>query len=176
MATFMKRLAENNVVDAATLDGLEPDEIVFAYGDSGPFGSTQLLSGVGKIEEISATVPRDGYLQILGSASTLNGTGATTLVWIQVDDTTCDNSNANLASVGFGYANTSGATSNLGTAYAEGFVAVSAGTHTVSLCGNQFLGTSVNVYGPSISAVFLDNVSVVAGLFSGSEGSIPGSK
>jgi hypothetical protein len=44
MATFMKRLAENNVVDAATLDGLDSTE--FAAADALP-GVAQTIAGGG---------------------------------------------------------------------------------------------------------------------------------
>ncbi len=70
MATFMKRLAENNVVDAATLDGLDSTEIsslVSASTDAGTDGTTVNAGPAAEINSVDINVPVDGVLVISGT-------------------------------------------------------------------------------------------------------------
>lgn len=184
MASFMRRLAENQVVDAATavtaedaqtVGGLTPEAIVQGYADSGPWGVGN-IDGVAKIEEIEVQVPEDGYLQIAGSASFIDATGGTMLVWLQFDDPACDNTVPNVTSVGFGYGSAAGNASNAAAdgAFGEGTIPVTAGSHTITLCGNYYMGGPGALYGPSISAVFLKNATVSVGLHSDVPVDLPG--
>jgi hypothetical protein len=174
MAAFMRRLAENQVVDAASLEGNTVAQVVSGFGESTPAGQTQTLAGIGKLEEMTVEAPKAGHLHITGSASMLLSNLSTTLMWLQLDNTTCTNSVASVGSIGFGYASTNATNARAGTAFGEGFAPVSAGSHTITLCGNQFAGSAVGVFGPSLSALFLENVTVSTGLFSADAGSIPG--
>src|SRR5690606_2788962 len=67
--------------------------------------------------------------------------------------------------IGFGYASTAGNDDNsiVDTASAQGMVAVTRGTHTVTLCGYNTQGPA-SVFGPNIVAVFLKNAAVSADL------------
>lgn len=172
MASFMRRLAENQVVDAGTLGGLAVDEIVQGYAESGSGSTTGTLNGLAKLEEIQIEVPEDGYLQIIGSTSIFDNDGGTMVVWLQLDDTTCNNTSANFSSVGFGYGSTAGGNSIAGGAMGEGTVPVTAGTHTISLCAFN-IGGPASVLAPSITALFLKNATVSVGLASDDPGDLP---
>src|SRR5690606_30545794 len=82
MASFMRRLAEKRVVDAATVAGLTPGEIAHGYARKGATEAGS-LNGVRKLEEIRITVPADGYLQLSGAASFRDDDGGSMLVWLQ---------------------------------------------------------------------------------------------
>src|SRR5690606_39484224 len=99
MASFMRRLAENQVVDAGTLGGLAVDEIVQGYAESGSGSTTGTLNGFAKREEIQIEVSEDGYLQIIGSTSIFDNDGGTMVSWLKLDDTTCINTTAIIISV-----------------------------------------------------------------------------
>lgn len=164
MASFMRRLAEKRVVDAATVAGLTPGEIAHGYARKGATEAGS-LNGVRKLEEIRITVPADGYLQLSGAASFRDDDGGSMLVWLQLDKTTCEASPEDAARIGFGYASTAGNDDNsiVDTASAQGMVAVTRGTHTVTLCGYNTQGPA-SVFGPNIVAVFLKNAAVSADL------------
>ena len=178
MAAFMKRLAQNQVVDAGWLEGRTAEQIVSGFADSGPTGNVETIDGVAMLEQLEIEAPADGYLQILGSASIISAGGSTMLVWIQVDNDTCDNTPSNIGSVGFGYGSHAGNAndSSASSAFAEGTVAVTEGSHIVTLCGNLYVGGPANLYGPSIGATFLSNATVSPGLHSGSLEGLPGLK
>jgi hypothetical protein len=79
MAAFMKRLAENQVVDAATLDGLDSTELVptlYAQGDADNGGTTVAATGRVTINSIPIDVPVDGVLVASGSVFINNQSGA----------------------------------------------------------------------------------------------------
>src|SRR3970040_1400883 len=99
MATFMKRLAENNVVDAATLDGA--DSTVYqspSYGaaldwsnDGQGVINANLNASLGNnILNLAVTAPTDGVFSLtynLGVFSNATHYGG---AWIQYDNATCN--------------------------------------------------------------------------------------
>lgn len=195
MSAFIRRLAEGQVVDAATaleadhaaeadhasdsdtVAGLTPDQIVSGYGDSGPSGVVENLAFQTNVtvEEITVEVPGEGFLSVTGGLSILDSQPNTALVWLQLDNTACDNTGAAVGSVGFGYVSTVSNAARGGSVYAEGIVPISAGPHTLTLCAREFAGNgNPSVYSPTISALYLENATVSPGLHSDSGGNIPG--
>jgi hypothetical protein len=75
MATFMKRLAENNVVDAATLDGLDSTELVRANTTAGPSVNIG-TSGSADVAPTTITVPSTGLLVMTSTLELDLGNGS----------------------------------------------------------------------------------------------------
>lgn len=77
MSAFMKRLAENRVVDAGTLDGMDSTELVPILAAEG--NQSDAVTGVSRTETNSVTIeaPVDGVLQITGSVFVNNHSGTT---------------------------------------------------------------------------------------------------
>jgi hypothetical protein len=148
MATFMKRLAENNVVDAATLDGKDSTELLtvasaqtFDWFDA---GTTALPAAGSPIVETTVTAPAAGHLIVTGTATFGNAfAGVLLTVWLELDDGACgialstpDNSIPGAVS----YMSNDG-NGDDGAAAVSSLVAVTAGDHTVTLCGASGDGT-----------------------------------
>lgn len=157
MAAFMHRLADNQVVDAAALGGEAPDyyESVLWTSDVevGPLADTLIQNGLA-VTELTIDAPYDGYLQINSSASIYDpDTDVQSLWWVQVDDTTCAANGTTLAQVGGAYASVYG---NLRrqSASVTGGVAVTAGSHTVTMCGGAVTAANTQVYLPSLTVLF----------------------
>jgi hypothetical protein len=151
MAAFMKRLAENNVVDAATVDG--KDSLAYTNPAAGDFRTVTMPNGFDvKLAELSLQVPVAGGL-VLNGQITPDGGGFVTF-WFQVDDTTCNSSpTAVIRTIAYGTAlDTSGS--------AVGVVALGAGSHTVSLCGWGGGG----IFDASLVAQFVTSVSKTGSL------------
>lgn len=138
MATFMKRLAENNVVDAATLDGADSG----AY--TNPASSTLSdnvgldLSTVVELAELSITAPAGGGLVINGQLTPWTAVVGEATYWLQVDNAACTFNVANFYSIANGRIEQTG---NFGTSGSVvGTAAVGTGAHTVTFCGRTFAG------------------------------------
>jgi len=158
MAAFMHRLADSyavNAGDSLRLNGSGPgyyENEVWATGVD-DVARTLITEGAATTQ-LSINVPWDGYLLINASASVLdNNDTSQTLWWIQVDNTTCAAIPANTLTVAYGYA----------TVYGDGFrqsasvsgaAAVTAGSHTITLCGAAPTTNGTAAYGPSITAIF----------------------
>ncbi|MGA7226939.1 MAG: S-layer homology domain-containing protein [Acidimicrobiia bacterium] len=175
MAAFMKRLAENQVVDAATavsadnLDGL--DSTAFTTPAANDLGNnvTLALSTATEIAEVSLTAPANGGLVIDGVATPGqfgNATGQATL-WLQVDNATCTFDSPNFYPIDWGRVDQTG---NSGTsASVHGAAAVNAGAHTVTFCGEGFDGAALIVDG-SLVAQFVSSVAKTGALSSAPAG------
>ncbi len=166
MASFLRRLAENRVVDAATaieaehaaqsdnagnLDGTPPSgylSVVAASVGSHAHGTALGTIGAGSPFEatsVAIDVPHDGVLILRGSTGwELGDTWLTQ--WLEINQSTaCDSWNSTDRIPGSGTeesADSRGASLN-----SDGIVEVSAGTHTISLCLWPFSSTasSLNV-------------------------------
>jgi hypothetical protein len=150
MAAFMKRLAENNVVDAATVDGLDSSQLQPALAAS--TGSHAHGTGLGSVAagasfeatSVDIDAPASGVVTLLGSSGWEGGT-LWVVQWLEIDEATpCDNWNSTDRLSGSG--TEEGVNSQGGALNAQSLVQVPAGTHTVSLCLWPFSGTaSLNV-------------------------------
>jgi hypothetical protein len=130
MATFMKRLAENNVVDAATLDGLDSTEVrslVWASTDAGTPGTTITAGPAAEINSVDIDVPVDGVLVISGT-SFLNNLGPAAIYRLRpfVDGSTVDSHQAAIEVQATGAAG-----DQVNVSYTV-TVPITAGEHTVS--------------------------------------------
>jgi phage baseplate assembly protein gpV len=138
MAAFMKRLAENNVVDAATLDskdsGAYTNPSVAVLSDSVAMPNGVVV----ELAELSITAPAAGGLVINGHLdSEVNTIGQATF-WLQADNATCTFDTANFYSIDAGRIEITG---GFGTsASIVGAAAVAAGPHTVTMCARTFTG------------------------------------
>lgn len=175
MASFLERLATNQVVDAGTLDGREASGIVSLTGNRATGTPEVDVSGVTKIEEINVATSDDGLLFITGNSTWRSqNTASNILVWLQLNNTTCNNGISSVRSIGWGYASPPGEV-NLSSLSIDGPIAVSAGNHTVTLCANPFDGNlTPSLFGGSIQAIFVGEGSIATGIASGSGGTLPG--
>jgi hypothetical protein len=167
MATFMKRLAENNVVDAATVDGKDSTELLtvasaqtFDWFDS---GFIALAVAGTPIVETTISAPA-GHLIVTGTATTGDANaGVFFTVWLELDDGACgiagpvpDNSIPGAVS----YTSNDGLGDD-GAAAVSSLVAVSAGDHTVTLCGATLFGSG-NAFNATVIAQTVGEGSVTA--------------
>lgn len=159
MAAFMHRLADSHAVtagDSLRFNNHGPgyyENMIWATGVSDTTVAHTLANSGTATAELSITIPWDGYLLLNASASVSdNYNDSQTLWWIQLDDGTCNPIPANVDSVAYAYA----------TAYTNGLrqsasltggTAVTAGSHTVTLCGATTTSGTI-AYGPSITALF----------------------
>lgn len=176
MAAFMRRLAKNKVVDAKTavtaqdadkLDGKDATDFLAANeapvltGDTMTV-SSRVVNATETIEEVSVTTSSDGYLLITAN-SAWTGTLLGVILWLQLDNTTCDTANA--GGIAFGYAQNS--TGNLAASSSlAGTIAVSAGTHTITSCAALFNPGTHSLVGANVQALFIADGSVTTNLAS----------
>ncbi len=157
MAAFMHRLADNQVVDAGKLGGQDPayyESIVWATDVPAGILPDPLVTGGATVAEMTVEAPYAGYLLINSSASIYDpDTDVQSLWWIQVDNTTCNPIPNNVSQVGFAYASVY-ANSRRQSAAITGGYAVTAGSHTLTLCGAATTGAGTEVYAPSLTALF----------------------
>lgn len=157
MAAFMHRLADNQVVDAGKLGGEDPayyESIVWATDVPANILPDTLETGGITMAEMTLEAPYDGYLLINSSASIYDpSSDVQSLWWIQVDNTTCNAIPDNTSQVGFAYASVY-ANSRRQSASITGGYAVTAGSHTLTLCGAALTSAGVQVYAPSLTALF----------------------
>jgi hypothetical protein len=156
MAAFMHRLADNQVVDAGQLGGEDP-----AYYESAltandiDFGliSIAFNNSNQTWAEITVDAPAAGFLLINTSMSIYDpDSKAQSLWWLQIDNTTCKNSSPEVDSVVFGYVSTPDGGGRQGGSL-TGATAVTAGSHTITLCGRAVSGNT-QAYEPSMTALF----------------------
>lgn len=157
MAAFMHRLADNQVVDAGKLGGEEPayyESILWASDvEFGPETDTLVTGGI-TMAELTVDAPYDGYLAINSSASIYDSdSDVQSLWWIQVDNTSCFPNNTTTGQVGFAYASVY-ANQRRQSASIAGALAITAGSHTITLCGAATTSSATQVYGPSLTALF----------------------
>lgn len=129
MASFMRRLAENQVVDAGQLGGVEPSgyRTVVAADIDGNLTGTGMNSGDTELNAVEITAPADGILVVSGSAAISNNTGGDALFGLRpaVDGTVVQGAAGNATFVQLA------ATEVEALAYTVAFE-VTAGTHTVT--------------------------------------------
>jgi hypothetical protein len=148
MATFMKRLAENNVVDAATLDGKDSTDLqtVVAMLQLSTFDGTDLglevVAGPFTGPSLDIEVPAAGVVLVQSTSSWDVGDYVITS-WTEVDTSTpCDTRfDGDPMPGSFGAANSDAADGNAWGANTVGqgsFPVTTAGTHTIHLCFTGF--------------------------------------
>jgi hypothetical protein len=157
MAAFMHRLADNQVVDAGGLAGETPSYYLSALYANDVTSAGLTLKAVDAtnqtMAEIMFDVPAVGFLLINTSVSIVDtDSQEQTLWWLQVDDTVCKNVPASTTQVAFGYV-TSPATGGRQGLSLSGAAAVTAGSHTVTLCGRG-AADNTQAYEPSLTALF----------------------
>ncbi|MET0567245.1 MAG: S-layer homology domain-containing protein [Acidimicrobiia bacterium] len=163
MAAFMKRLAENNVVDAATLDGRDSAEyLAVTTAQSFDFfdgtGNIALPAAGTPIVETAINAAVSGHLLVSGQASVGNSAnlGSFFTVWLELDDGACGITSVtpnNSAPGGTTYASPSFAGDDFSTAVSS-VVPVAAGPHTVTLCGANTSGSGAS-FNATVVAQFL---------------------
>lgn len=143
MAAFMKRLAENNVADAATLDGKDSTEFLAPVAAAVGDGLALPLSTVVELAEVSLEAPAAGGFAITAAFDPESNVAAQATFWLQVDNATCTFNVANFFSVSSGRVEILGP--GFGTSgVVTGAAAVSAGPHTVTFCGRTFTGGPIS--------------------------------
>jgi hypothetical protein len=153
MAAFMKRLAENRVVDANTLDGIDSSGFVQAADASAYTNPVAAAVGDGlalangvvvKVAEVSLEAPADGGFAITGALDPESNTAGQATFWLQADNTTCTFDVPNFYSISTGRVEIIGP--GFGTSgIITGAVAASAGPHTVTFCARAFAGGPLSV-------------------------------
>jgi hypothetical protein len=126
MSAFMRRLAENRVVDAARVQGYSPDELAPRVA----FNSDEEGDGTGaQPHKLSTeiTAPSRGTLVMSGNMETYHGGfGTTTTCWLEVDDQKVHGSETH---------STPGGDDDDGCA-TSGAMVVDSGTYTVDLAAS----------------------------------------
>lgn len=153
MAAFMRRLAENQVVDAGSLGGSDPEAYQTMVFGNTPSSIATLNSGDNvAISELGFEVPVGGVAAITAPAAYYEpADGEKLLQWVQVDDTTCKNDAAS-DEVAYGHGS---AFEDRTTITLAGTVELTAGAHTVILCAREYAGAfDTVVYGAAIQVVF----------------------
>ena len=156
LAAFMRRLAENQVVDAGELDGkgsaaytnpvvnVKVDDVFMEAGVT-----------TTEIAELSMTTPADGGLMIWASISPeIQTTASFATFWVQVDNDTCTFDVPNFFSTIWGRLGTG---SGAATSTLQAGSSLSAGIHTVTLCGFNFNGPSFEA-DASLTAMYATDV------------------
>ena len=134
MAAFMRRTAENRVVDAGMLDGLAKDDLrTLTFADVEALQGTGVIPtpGNGPIASLDFTVPVDGMILVTFSASVQETTGATAYaIFPRLDDATCM---GGFNTAAFGEVEVAAEYDS-----ASGVLPfdVTAGAHTLTLCGS----------------------------------------
>jgi hypothetical protein len=163
MATFMKRLAENQVVDAAELEGRSSTDYLNPVSGQG----YDWFSGVGNISlaatgtpivETIIAAPADGFLVVMGHAAVGNSptNGSYYAIWIQLDDGSCSTTSGNAEpdnSVPGAVNVARDGTADDYSVAVNGIAPVSAGDHTVTLCGSNDEGDG-DAFNASVIAQF----------------------
>ena len=157
MAAFMHRLAANAVVNAGELAGQPADyyeSIMWATDVASGIQPNPLVTGGTTMAELAIDAPYDGYLLINASASIYDpDTDVQSLWWVQVDNTTCNNIPDNIGQVGSAYASVYANSRRQSASFTGGY-AVTAGNHTLTLCGNAVSSAGTQVYSPNLTALF----------------------
>ncbi len=173
MAAFMRRLAENQVVDAATavdadtLDGLDSTVLateVWGINHDWQDGQ-QLVDGPEALIELTVEPAGDGYLQVNATWGTNFNVAATeAFAWLQVDDSTC--AFASRIPGTSMYAEGDSGTSDYQTQATTTVIPTTAGSHTITLCADVLQGSDYNVVDEAITALYAPNGSSSLGLVS----------
>jgi hypothetical protein len=159
MAAFMNRLAVADVVEAADsvkLNGKPASsyETKVWATDVSSVIQGPLVSGGSGWAEMTVTVPTDGFLLINAAVSVYDpDDDSQTLWWVQVDNTTCSPTPAAITPVGYSYASVY-TDFQRQSASITGAIAVTSGSHTITLCGSGTTAEATQVYGPSLTALF----------------------
>jgi hypothetical protein len=167
MAAFLKRLAENNVVDAATLDGIDSsglETVVNGVADDFYVGAVRTLNGRLKLLDLAVDAPVAGTSIVSGTASAyLSGVQEDHFgAWVQLDNSTCELFQEAIPGArGWGTVAGSAAVT-YDTVSFTAAVALSAGSHTLTLCAESFGGNSITLIDSSLTSVFSASGSVVA--------------
>lgn len=153
MAAFIKRLAENRVVDAASLEGMSLDDVLASgsrtiiNGDSCSFTSCPNHSG-GDVRVLASTTinaPTAGVIALSGSANAAGG-GGLIQSWIAINQTANNGCGAwafiPTEAVSGSYAQTQVGAGELWNLSHSTAVSVPAGQHTAVLCTYANSGTS----------------------------------
>ncbi|MDJ0954152.1 MAG: hypothetical protein QNJ81_10775 [Acidimicrobiia bacterium] len=166
MAAFMHRLAVNQVVDAWHAS----DADNAALFDGSPISHYNNPIYANELTGLQAT-PLDSTARTWAEYTILTETGgllinatagvmdenstALALFWVQIDDTTCAATTANVEGIGNGFAaiDLPGGVQSMAL---TGVASVEAGTHTLTLCGTEYAGGGgdTKVLSPSMTAVF----------------------
>jgi hypothetical protein len=174
MSAFMRRFAAylgaedgtvSNADDAQTLAGFTPPQLVNVTGNPAGSGLVTLNSFTNaSIQQISVNAPVDGYLMIQTSTAYLDTDDSLVLQWLQLDATTCSNSSASVAGVGFAYGGTS-ATTRYNTVSVGAVIAATAGDHTLIACAREFSSNGdPQYYPPTVQVMFSPFGTIVPGL------------
>jgi hypothetical protein len=158
MAAFMHRLADSHAVnagDSLRLDGRGPgyyENQVWATGVV-DVDKPLIIEGV-SMAELSPTLAWDGYLLINATINVIdNDDTSQTHFWIQLDESTCNPVPDNTREVDQVYVTISGGASRQSAAL-TGAIAVTGGSHTITLCGNATTALNTHAYDPSLTAMF----------------------
>ena len=192
MAAFMRRLAKNQVVDAATavtaedaataataedadmLGGEEPEayttQIDAASQDFYVGGAAGSFTGYVELLDLTVDVPVDSLASVSGTASFYKGTtGSVRLaVWIQTDNATCSDYQDTMPggrtwiSIGEDAESLTYASGSVSAA-----VALTAGSHTLTMCAESLDSATINIIDSAMTSVASASGTVLAPTDSG---------
>ena len=170
MATFMKRLAENNVVDAATLDGVDSTEFVQTADTAvyttpiwgaaidglidGQVSITGDVDAATKILDLTVESPGPGVLALNYTLGVYKlATNYSGSAWLQYDNGTCALANRIPAST-TNFDGEIDAADTLENVASTVVTSTTAGSHTISLCSGLFSGSPVTGGDASLVATY----------------------
>lgn len=178
MAAFMKRLAENQVVDAATLDGQDSvayqspvSGVAIDWQNDGQGAINGSIAAGTSVLTLNVTAPADGVfalnfnLGVFKVGAAYYGAG-----WLQYDNGTCNWNNRIAASTAYFDAEADAAdTFNYVTSTIV--KSTTAGNHTITLCSGLFAGAPVTRNDANITATFSATGVATAGTIDNAGGS-----
>jgi hypothetical protein len=179
MAAFMKRLAENRVVDANTLDG--KDGVAYEspiwgaaidWGNSGQGVINGTTTAGTNVLSLVVSPPADGVLALNYTLGVLKTTTPFYgVAWLQYDDGACNWNNRVAGSNS--YYDAEGVINSDAIIYVSNTMVKSTttGNHTVYLCSGLFSGTSATRNDANIVATFSASGLATAGTTDNSGGS-----
>lgn len=155
MAAFLNRLAENQVVDAATVEGKTAADLqgsagplVFEESEPGYYGSNGLPEGeAASLATLTFNAPSAGIAVITGHATVESpGLGIQGQMWIEAGSSanTCTYDSDIAADRGVGTVKTSATNVTPSTTSLSATATVSAGSNTVDLCTSVIVATAAD--------------------------------
>ncbi len=167
MAAFMKRLAENNVVDAATLDGKDStalQTVVSGASEDYYTGVNRSFTAYIKVLDLTVQAPVAGTSVVSGTVSAyFSGAVSRYAAWVQLDNGTCDNYQEAIGGArGWETLGANPVDLTYATVSFNAAVALPAGSHVLTLCAQSLEGANMTLIDGSVTSAFSAGGSVVA--------------
>jgi hypothetical protein len=171
MAAFMKRLAENNVVDAATLDGEDSTAYVspiwgaaLDWNNNGQGTINGTITAGTSVLSLSVSPPANGVLALNYNLGVFTAdTAYYGAAWLQYDNGTCNWNNRVSGSSSY-FDSEADANDNFNYVTSTIVKSTTTGSHTITLCAGLFSGGPVTRNDANITATFSGTGLATAGV------------